>query len=65
MKLKYVVNDEDCLLGCRLLIYLNKIMFEFCCICMIFYESNDDVNINEFWDRILEIAFVKYRAKIF
>lgn len=64
VKLKYVVNDEDCLPGCRPLTYLNKTMLESRCICMILHESNDDVNTNEFWDRTLEIASVKHRAKI-
>lgn len=64
VKLKCVVNDEDCLPGCRQMVYLNKTMLESRCICMILHESNDDVNTDEFLDRTLEIASVKHRAKI-
>lgn len=64
VQLKYVVNDNDCLPGLRPMVYLNKTMLESHCICMILHESNEDGNADEFLDRMLEIAFMKHRAKI-
>lgn len=67
VKLKYVVNDNDCLPSRRRIDYLKKTMLESHCLCLILHENDNDdgtCNKDEFLGLALEIASLKHRAKI-